>query len=230
MKKTISLILALMLFLSLCACGATPTEPQEESMETPIPTPEPAPIWTLNYLTDDFGDPTDKACVATVVSGTFNNTATTGSNLDVVVVYHPAVSNEDRISGFSFQLIEYGEHPATYLQSDEAMLKIKIGDEITEDYLMGTPPNGDLFILNSGILERNSADVGDPNLSETDGVWECYKPIFNTLLLNQQDIRCIIEIGGSEYSFTLNGNGFEEAAYEMMKAYGYENYVISVID
>lgn len=105
--------------------------------------------------------------------------------MTVVVFMNPAVSNDKMISSFAFRLLEYNETPATYISSDNLTIKIKIGDTVYEDVLNGTPPNGDLLL-------RNGANYSS----------EVYKQMYNTLL-KEDDVRCIIEIGSSKYSFTM---------------------------
>lgn len=129
--------------------------------------------------------------------------------MTVVVFMSPAVSNEQMISSFAFRLLEYNETPATYITGDELIIKIKIGDTIYEDVLIGTPPNGDLLLMNGA------------NYSS-----KVYKQMYNTLL-KEEDVRCIIEIGSSKYNFTVEGSGFVTAANDMMKTYGYDSFDVS---
>lgn len=195
MKKSISLILALIMCLSLCACGGSsietpePTpesipEPTNEPTPTPEPTlestPEPITYWTTEYLVDDFGDPTDEVVIATLLSGEFSNTATTEAELKVIVALYP----ETNELTFGFKLLEYGDTPATYVSTDDIILKTKIGDTIKEYELTGTVPNGTLF---------TTGYVG----------WD-----FVNILSYSSDIRCVIQIGGSKYNFTIEREGF----------------------
>lgn len=233
MKKTISLVLALTLTLLLCACGgnndapasieaASPaepeiaTEPVASVTETTVAATEEsivtsASFWQIDYLVDDFGDPTDKACMKTAVLGEFSNTATMGDDLTAVVFFCPACSNENYTSYFSFKLIEYNDHPATYLPGDKIIMKVKIGDTVTEEKLMGTAPNGDLYLVNG----KMNGQVIDSDL---------YDAIYKALVLGEESVRCIIEIGSSKYNFTLNGVGFADTANEMMGIYGFSSY------
>ena len=217
MKKTISLLLALVMCLSLCACGGTSGTPEtiEGSVSNTKPTNEPATIvpketepldisWVIDYYVDDFGDKTDKTYIKCVEMGDFSNTATTSSNLAVVVFFNPACSNEDYVTSFSFRLLEYTDHLATYSSSEKIILKVKIGDKIVEEKLQGVAPNGDL------ILEHGNL----------------YKEILKALVLDEHTVRCIIEIGSSKYNFTLSGAGFADTANDMMKTYGYSSYDI----
>ena len=230
MKRVISLALVFVLCLSLCACGSRestepPAETSQSSIEsTPVPTEmspteTPAPVeptestplsfWTTEFMVDDFGDKTDVACLRGITTGVFSNTATASSDLTVVVFMNPAVSNDKMISSFAFHLLEYNETPATYIAGDNLTIKIKIGDTVYEDVLKGTPPNGDLLLMNGA------------NYSS-----EVYKQMYNALL-KEKDIRCIIEIGSSKYNFTVAGSGFVATANEMMRMYGYDSFDVS---
>ncbi len=206
MKKTISLLFVLMLCLSLCACGSQPDETAAETMPSTSAetTPVLEPSWEVDYLVDDFGDSTDKAYIKCSVVGNFSNTATANADLSVLVFSVPAISNEEMKAYFAFRLLEYGDHPATYSAGDDIILKIKIGDEITSCHLEGSSPNGDLILFNSGT--------------------KLYNTIHKTLGLGETDVRCIIEIGGSKYTFTIPGETYADACNAMMREYGYEHY------
>jgi hypothetical protein len=227
MKKGLLVVLALIMVLGLVGCSSAPAEettstpqPTEEATQTPEATPEPTvepatestseptPMkpssnWELVYLVDEFGDATEDVCLRGVFSGSFSNTATPDSNLEVVVFFTPAISNEERMSSFSFRLFEYGDYVATYNDNENIMIKIKIGEEIFEDVLIGMPPNGDLYRIST--LNNQS---------------EFLFTLYDALIANEQDIKCIIEIDSSKYSFKINGDGFSEALEELNEHYG----------
>lgn len=202
MKKVIALLLALAIAFALCGCGGSEPEP------TPVPTPE-LQIWELDKMVDDFGDEIDKTYLRKIFTGTFSNTATMNSDLTAIVFMTPAVSNEEMISSFAFRLLEYNDTPATYTSGDELVIKVKVGDTIYTDQLEGSVPNGDLK-LNNGLNHYS----------------EVYKHIYNTML-KEEDVRCIIEVGSSEYNFTIEGAGFVNTANNMMKTYGYDQFDVS---
>ncbi len=144
--------------------------------------------WELTEFVDDFGDPTDEAYLRSIVSGTFSNTATTDEDMKVIIGYSP----DDAV--FMFRLVEYDDTlkvKATYTDGDSKTIKIKIGDEITEGTLIGTPPNGDLLLTGGSCLIN----------------------IYNALV-DGLDVRFIVEIAGSKYSFLADGKGFSENADE----------------
>ena len=224
MKKILALILALVMCLSLCACGGNDT-PKTDVIETNTQTTDESgadislndvieddvhedtePVddtaWVLDYLVDDFGDNTDSTYIKCVAVGDFSNTATTNAELLVTVFFIPGVANESNESGFWFRLFEYGDKPATYTSNDEIIMKIKVGDEIITEKLYGTAPNGDLLLLKGDMLNK----------------------LTHTLPTEDQEIRCIIEIGSSKYSFTMPLDGYADSFNAMMQSYGFEGY------
>lgn len=218
MKKAIFLILTLVMCLSLCACGSG-NETPETSKVTQVPTteateaptePETEPSldtsWELDYYVDDFGDKTDTPYIKCVIEGDFSNTATMSSDLTVVVFY-----DFKSDFPFSFRLIEYGDHKATYQSRDKITIKMKVDGEYTSNTsfgiapgevrtteLKGIAPNGDL------LFKQNDFTVGD---------------LLHTLLAKDApNVRCIITIGNSKYNFTIPSAGFSDS-YKAMYAY-----------
>ena len=208
MKRAISLALTAVMLLALCACGSsaaaeTTPEPTAESTAepTPIPTPEPtaepAPTWTINHYVDDFGDETGGIYLSATFDGVFSNTATTNSPLKVVVYYVPGgVMSADE---FSFRLLEYNDTRATYTNNSDTTIKVKVDDDIYATSLYGIAPNGDVSLFNN-FEERLM----------------CFNAIFDTLTAAEKDVRCIIEIDHSEYSFTMEGSGFADGVEQLM--------------
>lgn len=164
--------------------------------------------WEIKYFVDDFGDPTEDSYLISYAYGSFSNSVTTDSDLEVIVFFTPACSNEDYISSFSFRLYEYTTTKAIFLDTEELTLKIKIGDTIYEQELYGTAPNGDLYIYNGAGWPLEAP---------------CYMPMYEALVRGE-DVRCIIEIGGDSYSFTLSGKDFADQANAMLELYGFTDY------
>ncbi len=200
MKKALSLILALVLCLSLCACGGdndnTEKTPEQTTApaETTVPeeTTDPAPVsyWDTDYYVDAFGDPTDEAYMYAVVDGTFSNTATMGSNLQVVIYY----SN----CAFSFRLLEYRDVKATFSKYDDINIQIKDSWGVSDLWeLYGSAPNGDIYDTDTYISSQ----------------------IYHDLTISKMEVPAIITIGSSTYKFTIPLEGFEETheVYETMK-------------
>lgn len=174
MKRVISFILVLCLLAPL---GAISVFADDGSS------------WELKEFVDDFGDPTGEAYLRSIVPGTFSNTAAQGENMRVVLGYLPQKLGDNYVPTLTFRLVEYDDTlkvKATYTESDDITIKVKIDDEITEGQLIGTPPNGDLQL------------IGGP----------CLKKIYDTLIEAEQGVRTIIEIGSSKYSFTIDSEGF----------------------
>lgn len=218
MKKALPLILALVLCLSLCACGGgndTPETTEAPTEATQVPTTEATEIetsipletepslgtsWVLDYYVDDFGDKTDTPHIKCMIEGDFSNTATMSSDLTVVIFYDFKRPYELGSCPFSFRLIEYGDHRATYQSDDKITLKMKLGDEVRTSELHGVAPNGDL------IFTPDDFTVGD---------------LLHALLAKDtSDVRCIITIGNSQYNFTIPSAGFSDS-YKAMYDYYY---------
>lgn len=95
-------------------------------------------IWDVGYYVDSFGEPTEEAFVATNVSGTFSNSATTNSPLTVRFLI-----DEDSIR---IQLYEYaGNHPI----KGEGYLTMQIKDADGKAHTIETYNNdyGDNTVL-----------------------------------------------------------------------------------
>lgn len=173
--------------LNRVAVSEVPTT--ESVMEsTEVPVEENADYWESANMVDEFGDATDESVILGLFYGSFSNTATMDAELKVYVNFVP----NDQV--FVFRLLEYGDHKATYLDSDEIILKTKamtqtpIVDECT---LYGTAPNGDLYLMR----DKNGESYFGGNQLLNYFFWG-------------YDVKCVIEIGSSKYSFTLEPDGF----------------------
>ena len=144
--------------------------------------------WSIKQTVDEFGDVTEESAevITGVFTGTFSNTATAESDLSVVVHFAKKARFNHYIAGF--ELKEYNNTNATYISSDLKTFKIKLNDEIITMNLTGSPPNDTLYL--------GSEDYG----------WSA-DLVFNELLKGN-DVRCIVNLGSSEYNFTLNSNNF----------------------
>lgn len=191
--------------------SATPQPPTTEvtaetaTPETTAPTevPEEQSPWQIAYYVDDFGDPTDNFYLQGTFTGTFSNTATSSSELKVIVFCDYDVTGREYIDGKSydttgnysmaFRLLEYNDHNALYSASDIMTLKVKIADVISEYALVGASPNGDLYI---------SSESANRGMRPIAG-------LITAMESNVYDASCVIEIGSSRYSFKMNGNGLK---------------------
>lgn len=204
MKRLIALLLAAVLALSLAACGGETGESPNSGNETstgettaPVDTTEPQEEptvktnWEVVNQVDEFGDVIENGdtLLATTISGEFSNTATNSSELSGVAGFIPY--GDEYI--LSLDLDEYGNSPVTYSDSDlrdGIILKTKIGDTISEYELYGTAPTGNLMLMEDARL------------------------FFTDFYDNSEDARCIINIGSSEYNFTIEYGNFASACDE----------------
>ena len=128
MKKIFALVLALALCLSLCACGLkdaeSPKAPETDTTETEKdPT---VSAWKALQTAGEFGDyvPNGESLVSSAFTGTFSNTATDESNLNVIVyVYQNADTHRYYVG---FRLLEYNDNPIFYLSDYEESISLKI--------------------------------------------------------------------------------------------------------
>lgn len=155
----------------------------EDILEARIPSP-----WELVRSVDEFGDPTGNTILMANLKGTFSNTATTSSDLDVYVFY--------KSSSMSFRLVEYGFSPANYRSM--LTVKIKVDDTITTDYVDNRLTSDGFFLLGAH---------SNP---------EIYSELYNALI-NGKKVKFVITSGSSTYSFTLKGKGFEELVGQLDK-------------
>ena len=142
--------------------------------------------WLVGETVDEFGDSTGSTFCYTTCMGTFTNSATSGSDLAAGVYY---VSSRQV---FLFRLLEYNKTDATYLSNADISIKCKVDEYVFDDTLLGDAPNGYL------ILPRNN---------------KSYKKIYD-YLIEGKDIRTVIYIDNSKYSFAISGNGFKDALSE----------------
>lgn len=220
MKRIVALILTLLMVLGMVGCGSNASEDEQIVESTPEPATEES--WELAYYVDDFGDPTDEAYLRSKpISGTFSNTATQNSPLTVILLFDPFFSyspcytldddgtfhsvDSSAVSRLSFRLLEYGESKAVCYSSDDIILKVKIGDETFSSTLYARSSNADPCLL--GYEFSQSSD--DAPIRD-----------FIEALLEEQEIKCVIEIGSSKYNFAVNGTGFLEQYRELHRAYG----------
>ena len=178
-------------------------------------------VWEINQTVDDFGDVTEdsETYITTTVEGTFSNTATTDGNLKVVIYYIP-----DEDPSFSFRLLEYDNTPATYFDDSEMRILFKVNDDVYEHYLIGTAPNGDVYLSDYGEL-KVKFDQEEDNMTTKEKITlnnqmlEPDLPLEESgvkqvtqFLSNGDDIRFVIYIDSSKYSFSIDAAGFLDMA------------------
>ena len=174
--------------------------------------------WFIKNYVDDFGDPTDDCFMYGTFSGTFSNTATTGSDLKVLVAVMPESIGDGYM--ISFRLLEYEDHLATYFKNELINLEFKINNETYAIELMGFAPNGDLYLTDSWAYENDY--LADRNTDRK----TAYDTFFKALEENNGEISCLISIGDeddllwyqsahSTYKFKIDGYGFAETLAEL---------------
>ena len=103
--------------------------------------------WKIDYYVDEFGDKTTDSFAVGSFTGTFSNSATTGSDLTVLVYLDPSYPDYTQI-----RLLEYSSHKATFTSSDKLTLKTKDSSGNTKSYDM-MYYSGDLYCTD-GELRR----------------------------------------------------------------------------
>ena len=163
--------------------------------------------WIIDERVDDFGDSIGEKYLKTFSEGTFSNTATTNSELSIVLFYTPEKEE------FCFRLLEYNDVKATYFESSEIQLKMKVDDTVYEHNLWsGTAPNGDIYVADKYEQLVNAQKTGNSKelfnkLSFDDSA---YQQLY-TFLSEGKEVRCVIYIDNSKYSFSVLGNGFQDS-------------------
>ena len=179
-------------------------------------------IWEQDYTVDEFGDVTEDSAeiVKAVFSGSFSNTATNGSDLQVVVFIEKADTGENVLI---FRLLEYGDKTISNRVGSSAVLKTKIDNEINEYVLEGSTHYGrnhhvvektdtDLYLI-KGFCPDYSRATTITTLNSMADEYENAEFIGDFMveeLKAGKTIRCIIELGSSKYSFTMTGANLAE--------------------
>lgn len=188
MKKWTALILSLVMCLSLCACGGGKTAETTPNDTTATGSGE--ELWVIQYTVDEFGDASQDSVpvIQSLFEGDFSNSATNSSPLSANVAF---IMSYDGIGhSMILQLQEYRNTPVTVYQSE------------AEDIVMMT---------------KTESDRADYSLiwSETDRLFilDESEAIFDALK-SQEDVRCIIKCGSSQYNFTLEAANFPDVCSE----------------
>lgn len=190
MKKITAFILVIMLCFSLCACNSNANNANKTEKEPVLSeNSDNISAWTSDVSVDEFGDVTANSSkiLKTLISGNFSNTATSDSNLAGYAYIMPDPTGLHFT--VVFKLLEYGNNPVSYFSSDKITLKTKINNEVEDFSLTGIAPTGDLY-LGAGI---DNDDDGDDFIEN---------------LYGGNDIKCIINIGSSQYNFDISSKGF----------------------
>lgn len=201
MKKAISLLLVLVMCLSLCACGGGNDVQQDTKNPVTGNDVTTSGVWSKQVSTDEFGDVYENSVsfIAGISQGTFSNSATNGSDLTVVTSFMKKPGYDHYIA--LFDLLEYNDHSANFSKYDTITFKMKLGDEIIA-------VNMDMTSTLTGNTADQTVALGVPEYTWAGDL------LYNALY-NNEDVRCIITSGSSEYTFTLESDNFNTICSEV---------------
>lgn len=180
MKKVIVLLLASLLAVCLLgACGGNNGDGNSSNKT----------VWKIEESVDEFGDVTEDSYeyLASEFSGTFSNTATTDGELSGKVGIGKKTDGHYLVG---FNLLENKQMKASFNDSDNSVLKVKVDDTVYEYPLSGYAPVGSL------VFGGEDFDYSGDE--------------FFNLLYAGNDLRCVIEIGSSKYNFDIINGNFTE--------------------
>lgn len=218
------ILMSCIMLLVLCSCGGSQSSGGGEkatdnsaeshsnveesvestSVEEKSTSSENTSKWKIQKEVDEFGDEKKNGAslITSSFEGSFSNTATNDSELDVIVTC------DLNARTLLFDLKEYKETNATFLSGDMIDLKYKGEDEKVHDHLLaGKAPNSSLSLDDKDEISLNI------DFKRQD--WESGFSDFCQKLWYGEDVKCIIEIGGSKYNFTVNGADFKDATKEL---------------
>tara|TARA_Y100001935_G_C17130566_1_gene420379 strand:- start:124 stop:747 length:624 start_codon:yes stop_codon:yes gene_type:complete len=148
-------------------------------------------IWSIKYYVDDFGDPTDEGYIAHdyYIKGTFSNSATTNSNLNVYFL----ISGADDIA---VQLYEYaGNSPVKAYSTDEYKILIKDSKGLKHSMIGKMYEGGNRIYFDPSFKDNHISKM-------------------HNILLDGGEISVVItkeEYGLSTYKFKLKADGYKNA-------------------
>lgn len=196
--RIVVVALAALAVVFTCGCsGGANTSNGNQAAGQPGATTKGA--WTLEVNTDEFGDATsdEYTHITTEFTGTFSNTATTGSDFTGKMTIFWNIDEKYQDGGLyliGFDMVEYGNTPFTYLDSDNSLentLSTKDSSGNKNSYTVwGTAPDGAITLTDGGL------GGGD---------------FIKSLINEKGEMRCILTFGNTTFDFNLDGNGFAEA-------------------
>ena len=156
-------------------------------------------IWMIKYFVDDFGDPTDQGYIGSQywkdVKGTFSNSATSNSNLNVFIMIR---SSRD----ISVKLYEYaGNNPVKAYSTDEYSISIKDSNGIKHSLTGIIYEGGDRIYFDRGSNKNHISKM-------------------HNILMNEGEVSVVItenQYGLSTYKFKFNANGYKNVFNELFK-------------
>lgn len=201
MKRLISLVTTVALLLSLCLClGLAPASadtPEDEEEEED-------PSWSVLFTTDDFGDPTDQGALQSIFIGEDEDDETVLVLINLIPAGNNALDdNSKNIVGFTMVRTNY--EWVSFSPNDELTLKVKIGDTIYEDSLLGLDPDNGTMTL-----------ISDSGRDDPD---DCFAAIYRAFMDGEESIRFILQIDDAKYNFTMDSSGFAEGMEQLHEVY-----------
>lgn len=201
MRKLIAI--SIVLSLLLCGCGESSviesseietTTTEEIITEEETTEEETLPIsWCYLLGTDEFGDVdiTEKGGIYAMFTGTFSNSATSSSDLLVMM----GISD----GGYGINLLEYGKINIDYYSGDTVTIKTKNDSGVITEY---SNTDSDFYVTDTGIIKF------DP-----------YESSLLKQIINNERLRFIITIEPkygkkSEYHFETDNNGLKDLMRE----------------
>jgi hypothetical protein len=170
--KTIMIFLSML--IGIIGCTNTPLS---------IPIQFQSSDWKIVNVTDNFGDTTGEKGIINLCKGTFDNSATQGSNLIVkLCVFKDSVI-----------LIELYEYESLLASFDTHQLNQTISIKLND----GTLTDAKIYGNYTGTLSN--------------GIYDIHRDLYKLLLSQKDPFKCMIRMIGSVYNFTINPEGFKEA-------------------
>lgn len=204
MRKLLCVLLAVSL-LSATSCGSKSSKSKPENDTSIIEESESKTAeettteednentpssWFVQHGTDDFGDETDKLYIMSYFYGTFSNSATNSSDLEVSVITDD--ESENRIY---FILNEYGSIPCDFGKyNDGGTIEVKFKDT-----------NGDVHVYDTMFFD-NYIIFRDSDIAKQ--------------ISENKELKFVIKYTSkygneSTYKFTIDNSGFDKVYKEV---------------
>lgn len=137
--------------------------------------------WVVDEFVDEFGDPIGEKLIKASITGSFSNIATTDSVLSGYVFFD--------LDTIFIRLFEYGKSKTVFF-TDKAVMKYKVDGTIYTSDIYANKNSNEFELHN--VLSHNS-----------------FTQIIG-FLKQGIDVRCVITIDSSKYSFTMHAGNFAD--------------------
>jgi hypothetical protein len=124
--------------LTFVGCAKAQEKPASESAAKSAATVAES-VWQVVELQDEFGDPTGAKCLAALASGTFSNSATSNSALNVHIFV-------DGANECDLLFYEYGRPPAASFYNDTFAFSVKDGNGEKHSFYWSSPRFSSTFV------------------------------------------------------------------------------------